>query len=134
MLWKLLFPCIWIPGFGAGTIAMWQASTSGLDHWMFTVIWIVGSFLTLLFAAKLKHVRVDGDQLFIKGYFLEISMPLSNIKDVHEIRWFNPRTGTLRLRRASEFGDKIYFIADLEPFTKQTALDWLNALARERQR
>jgi hypothetical protein len=59
---------------------------------------------------KLKKVDIDGDYLYVSNYRKEITIPLSDVYDVSEMRWMDPFWITIYLHRPSEFGERIVFI------------------------
>jgi len=61
-------------------------------------------------------VSVDQDFLYISNFLEEISIPLSEIKDVAPNGGINIHTVTIHLYSPSEFGDKIVFIPRIRLF------------------
>jgi hypothetical protein len=79
---KFVFPAVWIPGFGSGTILLDR--NNGLPP-LFLVIWILGSAFILWANAGLKRVRTDGRQLLVSNYIREIHIPFGAIKTSDKI-------------------------------------------------
>ncbi len=105
---KVLFPCFWI--LGSGFMVLNSSFNGARVDWLLLLNW-VGAFIFLIwFSYRLKSVRIDGDLLFIKNYRKEISTPLSNITDVSESYWGDPKTIKLVFRDATEFGEQISFL------------------------
>ena len=114
--YKVLFPFLWITGFGAGTIAMWLGKFNQPSHptddprLIFLVFWIAGSLFLLIDTIRLKTVSLDKDVLVIKNFVRVIKVPLRNIKHISESRLMRPKTITLTVYPTSEFGERITFI------------------------
>ncbi len=66
---------------------------------------------TLWIGYRIKTVKADANNLYVSNYFKEGAVPLSQIYDVTEIRWVEPRIVTIHLRSPSEFGSRIAFLA-----------------------
>ncbi len=109
---KVIFPCVWIPGFGFAALFLVADANSARasDIWALPWLWVIGSSLLIWFTRRLKTVRIHGDTLHIKNYIREISTPISNIADVNEIAWINPPTIKIEFNTPIEFGSAIYFI------------------------
>lgn len=114
---KIIFPAIWITGFGAGTLALWlcapgvgrQAPPPEMKYF-FSAIWIAGSGLVLFFSTPLKRVRVDNANLYISSYSREITVPLRQVRAVTENVWINTHPVTIHFHDSTEFGSKITFM------------------------
>ena len=110
-LMKVVFPILWIGGFGVGTVAMWfGASAPAFVRWQFLVMWIAGSAFILWSCGRLKRVRIDREFLYVSNYRREITVPLSMIEAVTENRWLNIHPVTVRFRVPTEFGQTITFM------------------------
>lgn len=108
---KFVFPGLWIPLFGIGTLASFSARDLGTPPpWIFLFFWIGGSAWFLFDAARLKYVSVDDDFLYVSNYVREIAIPLWDIYDVTENFWLKTHPVTVHLQHRSEFGDKIVFM------------------------
>ena len=110
---KVIFPAIWITGFGFGTLAMFFSGHNGgaeTPKWVFLFAWVVGSIFIYWLCIGLKVVSVDEDCLYVSNYLREARVPLSDIYDVTENRWINIHPVTIHLKRPSEFGAKIVFM------------------------
>jgi len=55
-------------------------------------------------------VRLDDKNIYVSNYLREISIPVTDIKDVKEVNWVNHRRVTIYLKSNSEFGQAIKFI------------------------
>lgn len=60
-------------------------------------------------ALRLKVISIDDHNLYILNYTKEISVPLSEIRDVTQNRWLTGEMVTIHLESPSEFGCKIRF-------------------------
>ena len=117
---KIVFPTVWIGGFGAGTIAMWIGNAPNQMKWSFLVALGFGSLFIWWSCVRLKRVRVDRQSFYVSNYLKEIALPLTIIERVSENRWINIRPVTLYFRRATEFGHEIVFM----PKTRMTMVIW----------
>lgn len=117
-LMKIIFPVVWITGFGAGTLSLWLGSMHGRYgappppemKWQFLASWVAGSAFILWGCAGLKKVRVDATHLYVSNFRKEIAVPFSNLVNVTENRWINIRPVTIYFRVPTEFGQKITFM------------------------
>ena len=115
---KLIFPVLWISGFGLGTALLWLDAFHGRNNelpppimkFLFLGMWLVGSSLILWLHVGLKRVCVDGRQLVVSNYLREICIPFAAVRDVSQNRWLNIRPITIYLRYVTVFGDQITFI------------------------
>lgn len=116
--YKFVFPALWIPGFGSGTVALWLDALHGRNNalpssamkFVFLGVWIVGSAFILWNCAGLKRVRADEQQLFVSNYLREICIPFGAVRDVKQNRWLNIRPITIYLGDVTEFGDRATFM------------------------
>jgi hypothetical protein len=123
-LMTLVLPVIWISAFGLATLGLWMGAMHGRNgeaaapamKWLFLAIWLAGSTFFLWFCVGLKRVRVDTRALYVSNYLREISVPLSEVEDVTEIRWINLHPVTIHLRADSPFGRKISFMPTARVF------------------
>ncbi len=109
---KVLFPLVWITGFGIGTLTMFINPSNDTDamKWQFLFGWIIGSAVIFLLGVRLKKVSIDGSSLYISNYLKEISVPLADIERVTENVWINIHPVTIHLKSSSEFGGSILFM------------------------
>jgi hypothetical protein len=110
VVWKFIFPAIWICGFGTGAIAV-GVSTTETNGWILPSVWIVASAWLLWFAWGLRRIAISGDTLHISTYFREISLPLSQIRLVTQSYMSRPQTITLHVDRDTPLGRKFVFVA-----------------------
>lgn len=135
-LMKIIFPVIWIPLFGFGTLTRIFGGFEGpgpQPTWLFLVIWIAASAFIYWNCVRLKVVSVDDNFLYVSNYLKEIAVPLSEIYDVTENLWINIHPVTIHLRSPSEFGDKIVFMPKTRLFaffSSHPVVDELKELAR----
>ena len=80
-------------------------------RWVFLVLWMAGATWIYWRGIRNKKVSVDDDNLYVSNYIKEVSIPLSEIREISENIWLNPHLITIHLKSSSDFGDKIYFIA-----------------------
>lgn len=114
VLMKVVFPAIWIPLWGSGTLMMFFGVLEGGGgtalKWVFLFVWVAGSAFIYWSCIRLKEVSVDDNFLYVSNYLKEVSIPLSEIYDVTENKWLNIHPVTIHLKSPSEFGDKIIFM------------------------
>lgn len=121
---KMLFPPVWILGFGFVTLNLWlgdmQGKTGALPsdamRWKFLGAWIIGTGFILWACTGLKRVRADSDNLYVSNYFREISVPLVMITDVTENRWVSIHPVMVHFRSVTTFGQKITFMPRIDFF------------------
>lgn len=117
-LMKVVFPVVWITGFGLGTLVLWVGAMHGSngesppynDKWWFLIAWIAGSTFLLWGCARLKKVRMGGGHLYVSNYWREIKVPVAAIASVTENRWTNIHPVTIHFRVRTEFGQRIIFM------------------------
>ncbi|MHB1050643.1 MAG: hypothetical protein ACYC09_11220 [Bacteroidota bacterium] len=120
LFYKVIFPILWISGFGFGTLLLWFGSFDQSNppppdmKWSFLFAWITGSSFILWFSLRLKNVILKDNSLIVKDYFNEIIIPISSVNDVRESRFMNPKVIKLSLYPESKFGSKIVFIPKLK--------------------
>jgi len=115
---KVLFPVLWISGFGFGTLMLWLDVIKSNDgasppeemKWQFLAMWIVGSLFIIWSSGRLKRVRIDSNCLYVSNYLRELTIPLSSISSVTENRWLNIHPVTIHLHHVTEFGRKVTFM------------------------
>jgi len=123
-LMKVIFPVVWIVGFGIGTLALWFDAMHGAagetaspeTKWQFLAAWVAGSAFILWGCAGLKRVRIDREFLYVSNYRREISVSLSSIATVTENRWINIHPVTVHFRVPTEFGQKVTFMPTVRLF------------------
>lgn len=121
---KLVFPALWISVFGFGTASLWLdfmhdkngTSPPSEMKFMFLIMWLAGTAFILWSCARLKRVRLDDKHIHVSNYRREISIPLSLIAGVTEIRWINIHPVTIHLRKDTEFGRSITFMPTIRFF------------------
>ncbi|MFO1519468.1 MAG: hypothetical protein U1F57_07420 [bacterium] len=114
-IYKYVFPVFWVVCWSLGTAALFLSPTEGSRFpmkWFFLLAGISGVFFIYRFCIRLKAVSVDEKFLYVSVYRKEIAIPLSEVEDVTENAWINPRMMTIKLRSPSPFGDRILFMPD----------------------
>ena len=114
---KVIFPAIWITGFGFGTFALLLgqfhdnsgAPTDGMK-WIFGSMWLLGSAFIYWACIRLKRVRMDDEFLYISNYHKEIQIALRDVSGVSENRFVNIHPITVEFSRCTKFGDRIVFM------------------------
>ena len=80
----------------------------------FLAIVLVVSAINLLWmgwlALRSHEVEADAENFYVSNFGKEVVIPRADLYEATEMRWIQPYWITLRLRRPSEFGDRIMFI------------------------
>ena len=124
--YKIIFPIIWIGGYGLGTGALFFASgrVSGKGgapplaevKRLFLGVWLLASASIYWFCIRLKQVRIDEEALYISNFVKEVRVPLWDIAEVTENRWVNIHPVTIEFRNDTEFGRSIVFMPKVRWF------------------
>ena len=110
VVWKYVFPGLWIPFMGVGAIAAGFQIAKEPGWSLFVLGWIIASGYLIWFARRLKFVSIDEDFLYVSQFRKQIQIPLSQVQRVKENFWARPKLVTLILNHPSEFGTKIVFV------------------------
>jgi len=136
LLYKLIFPAVWILGFAGGTLAMLtsrEANAHGAAVF-FAVATLVGTLFLSATCFPLKTVIATQEGIVVSNFVRQIQIPYDQIVSVNENKWLNTRHTTIWLRADSSFGQKIRF----QPYTQFTFRFWKDHpavdLLRERVR
>src|SRR6267142_1886851 len=86
------FPVLWISFFGLATAGLFLGVFQGQGgappptfmKWLFPCLWIAGSCFSYFTCASLKEVGVDEHFLYVSNYIADVSIPLTDIRDVTE--------------------------------------------------
>jgi len=117
--YKRIFPALWIIGFGAFTAWLWLGNLTGRApmpfqlRWFALLAWCGGTGFLVWYSRMLKEVWLYEDQLIVSDYDTEEWVPLRQVEEVRETRFWNPKLIKLRLRSAGRWGDLIVFVAPL---------------------
>jgi hypothetical protein len=118
---KLIFPALWTIGFGMGTLMIWIGSfsdkaghkTPSDAKLLFLVFWIAGTLFNIWFSLRVKHVWLEDDHLIIKNFKEKKIVPVWQIEEVTETRFWRPKMIKIKLKEPTIWGDQIVFIAPL---------------------
>jgi hypothetical protein len=114
---KIVFPVVWIGGFGLGTGALYIGKGGAPPppemKKVFLGGWLLGSGFIYWFCVRLKRVRIDDEALYISNYLKEVRVPLRDIAEVSENRWVNIHPVTIEFRSDTEFGRSIMFMPQM---------------------
>src|SRR4051794_2372636 len=97
IVYKAIFPAVWLTMFGVGAVA--QIATSRPGAWGFVAVALAGLAVFWWLLLPLKTIAVDGDELVIGNFLRTIRVPLSDVVEVEDHRFINPRTMSLVLAR-----------------------------------
>jgi len=110
VIWKYLFPGLWIPVTGVWAIAA-AVDASEESVWILLMLgWIIASSYLIWFARRLKVVSIDEEFIYVSQSRKEVQIPLAHIQKVTENFLGNPKLITLTLNQPSELGTKIVFV------------------------
>ncbi len=118
-LLKILLPVFFITTFTVMTLGMvfrFRTVEFLPLFIMFPVMIMVGTAAMYFTVMRYKKVAVDDKSLYVSNYRKEITIPVSNIGDVTEIKWVRTRPITIHLKTDSEFGRKIVFTPKMNGF------------------
>jgi hypothetical protein len=112
---KRIFPLLWIIIFSFIALFVWSGScqADASIKWLTALCLTGGSLFLFWFSARLKTVRLQGDNLIVSDYRTEELIPLQQIEAVKETRMWNPKLIKLQLVRSGQWGDEIIFIAPI---------------------
>jgi hypothetical protein len=134
--YRVIFPAVWIAGFGIGTLALWFAervppSKTNEMRLPFLAMWVIGSCFVLWFAPRLRTVWLEGDHLVVADFSKEEHVPLNSIQGVDETRFRSPKTIKVRLLPRPHLPEQLVFIAPLVfpfPFSVHPVVKRLRSL------
>lgn len=108
---KLIFPTVWLGGFGLGTVLFAINPPPGAEHPLILVAALVlGAIMFYRWGFSLKRVRATERGLLVSNYRQEVFVPYEQISSVRESKLVNIRPITVRLRSASAFGSTFVFM------------------------
>jgi hypothetical protein len=116
--YKLIFPILWIGGFGVGTVGLFGGVFTGSQgeappdtmKWQFLAILVLGSAFIYWACVRLKRVTLRDGDLLISNFRNSVVVPIADVERVTENRWINIHPVTLHLSRETEFGKKVVFM------------------------
>jgi hypothetical protein len=117
LIWKYLFPGLWIAFMGIGVITTGNRATREPGWFVFLLAWLAISGYLIWSARRLKFVSMDEDFLYVWVAFKETQIPLAHVQRVKENFWARPKLITLILNQPSEFGTQIVFVPTSLLFT-----------------
>src|SRR6516162_183177 len=79
---KVIFPTIWITGFGFATLSFFLKNDRSFPQ--FLVFWIVGIVVIYFSFLRMKRVRRDEAALYISNYLKEIRIPFRDVAAVRQ--------------------------------------------------
>lgn len=69
------------------------------------------------FGIRLKKVEMDEEKLYISNYRTTIGVHRSRIRSVSQNKWYYIHPVYIKFSTPTEFGDKIVFMPEVQPFT-----------------
>lgn len=125
-----IIPFIFVP-YGLFWL-IYDFRSASLGGAVFLFVWCaIWSALTF----RWKSVYLEGDSLAVSNYLKRIEIPLSKVESVDASNWWGwqPRTVTIRLKSATEFGESIVFVPRLGGLEAGELADELRALIAARR-
>jgi len=124
VFYKIIFPAVWIVGFGLGTIVLFMMEIplpSGSNvlaglRLGFLIVWILVSSFLLLLASRLRWVWLEGDYLIVRNYQFEDRVPMSAVRQVRETRTWRPKLIVVETDSTGGVSEQFTFAA---PFSFQ---------------
>lgn len=141
--YQVIFPGVWIIGFGAGTLTLWLAGDSAPSHpppemkFTFLTAWVVGSSFILWFVIRLHTVWLDGDNLVVTHFHKQERIPLALVQEINETRFWNPKTIKVVFQPRPNLPAQVVFMAPLSfqlPFAVHPVVKRLRSLVEETKR
>jgi len=114
VVYKFIFPAVWIGLFGFGTVAVLLGNQP--EKRIFLAVLIIGTSVIGWLCFPLKRISIEGSDLIISNFRRECRVPLSNISDVTENVMINIHPVWIHFRRPTEFGQKIMFMPTARMF------------------
>ena len=114
MIYKFIFPTLWIGGFGLGTIAMMHGDDP--HKWIFLIALIVGTLFIGCLCFPLKSIKIEGSDLVISNYIRTIRVPTKLISNVTESVMINTHPVWIHFQKPTEFGSKVMFMPAVRMF------------------
>jgi hypothetical protein len=125
-----VIPFIFVPYGLFWLIYDFRSATLGAIIFFFfwCAIWFLLTF-------RWKSVYLGGGSLSVSNYLKRIEIPLANVESVDASSWWGwqPRTVTVRLKSATEFGESIVFVPRLGGLEAGDIADELRALIAARR-
>jgi hypothetical protein len=118
IFYKLIFPILWIGGFGVGAVGLFSSVFAGSQgkavpdaiKWQFLAILVLGSAFIYWACVRLKRVTLRDGNLLISNFRTTVVVPIADIERVTENRWINIHPVTLHFFRETEFGKQVVFM------------------------
>ncbi len=117
LIWKIVFPSLWISFFGIFAIALFFRSTEEFDllsTWQFKVIFLscVLFFILLMYLTvmRLKRLDMDANYFYVSNYFKTYRYKFEDIEDMRESDFLLFHTLRIRLRQKGKFGRNLKFL------------------------
>ena len=133
-VYKFIMPTLWIGAFGIAMFAIGLRSNAPAQfRVVFPAVWVIGSTVWLKLCGPLKKIVLDGSSLVVSNYSREIRIPISQIAELRERRWSNPRLITIMLSHDMGFGTRIVFTPHrrfLWPWQEHPVMKELRELSR----
>lgn len=135
--WTLVFKLL-VPLFSVGIslylllVILYYPTESHVDGLMVTLMAIGATVFFCWIGARLKRVSIDDKNLYVAGFFKEITIPLRAINSVTDVHGGSPVI--VRLTEESDFGRTILFVAKWQlvlPWEHHPILDELSRLITE---
>jgi hypothetical protein len=108
IIYKFIFPTVWIGGFGVGTITILFSEPKLAGGFVLGLL--IGCLMLYWFCIPLKSVEIDERYLYVSNFRKTIQIPFSKIEAVTESSFINIHPVWIKFKTPTEFGEKIIFM------------------------
>jgi hypothetical protein len=124
-LYKFVMPVVLGALIGYGDYVVWIAHHSAIrntltgilsvEAWPILIALSIGFMAAVLWIAiPLKRVVLTADGLWISNYVVKTFVPLSEIQEVDQLSWTQPRRATIKFRNRTVFGKRLTVIPPMQ--------------------
>ena len=106
--YKCILSTLWIGLFGLATFT--QIGSRNIEGMLFLIVWVAGTLFIYWGCIRLKHVKINQENIYISNYFKTIAVPLSEIKQLSENCFINIHPIWITFHNPTDFGQKIMFM------------------------
>ena len=108
VVFKVIFPVVWIGMFALGTLLMFLNGDPA--KWGFLAALIIGAAFLSWGCIPLKRIELDGHTLRISNFLKTIEADVSDINRITENSVINIHPVWLHFRKPTKFGNKVMFM------------------------
>lgn len=123
--WKVIFPTLWLGGFGTGIVfVLAQADMGGGVNsngpsgiiCVLPVALLGGAFILYVWCMRLKSVSMDDEALYVSNYLKQVRIPLTDVRKVEQHCIPNTHPIEITFNRPTPFGGSIVFMGRMGLF------------------